>query len=234
MKEVGLGRGRNWTLLILSSARMTLRFFWAGICCCECELTSEGGTTLSRTAFSAKAILEEGWWWFQNPLLSALLPDWPMAFLKSQPRTVLMPFFQLCPEVPWLHNLGRLPCPSPSLGVCSNSCWLSQWCHLSMSSPEPIPLLLSIFPSIRVFSNKSALAISWPKYWSFSISSSNEYSGFISFRIDWFDLLAVQGTLKSLFQHHSLKASALQCLAFFMVQLSHLYMTAGKTIALTI
>ena len=100
------------------------------------------------------------------------------------------------------------------------------------------PLLLSpsIFPSIRVFSNESALHIRWPKYWSFSfsISPSKEYSGLISFRIDWLDLLAVQGTLKSLLQHHSSKASILWCSAFFIVQLSHPYMTTGKTIALTI
>ena len=95
--------------------------------------------------------------------------------------------------------------------------------------------LPSIFPSIRVFSNELALLIRWPKYWSFSfsISLSNEYLGFISFRIDWLDLLAVQGTLDSLLQHHSSKASILQCSAFFMVHLSHPYMTTGKTIALT-
>ena len=97
-------------------------------------------------------------------------------------------------------------------------------------------LLPSIFPSFRVFSNESVLHMRWPKYWSFSfsISSSNEYSGLISFRMDWLDLLAVQGTLKSLLQHHSLKESILQHSAFFMVQLSHLYLTTGKTIALTI
>ena len=96
-------------------------------------------------------------------------------------------------------------------------------------------LLPSIFPSIRVFSNESVLHISWPKYWSFSfsISPSNEYSGLISFRMDWFDLLSVQGTLKNLLQHHSSKASILQCSAFFIVQLSHPYMTTGKTVALT-
>ena len=96
-------------------------------------------------------------------------------------------------------------------------------------------LLPSIFPSIRVFSNESVLCIRWPKYWSFSfsISSSNEYSGLISFRIDWLDFLAVQGTLKSSLQHHSSKSSILQCSAFFVVQLSHPYMTTGKTIALT-
>ena len=96
-------------------------------------------------------------------------------------------------------------------------------------------LLPSIFPSIRVFSNDSALHIRWPKYWSFSfnISSSNEHPGLIFFRMDWLDLLAVQGTLKSLLQYHSSKASIFQCLAFFIVQLSHPYLTTGKTIALT-
>ena len=93
----------------------------------------------------------------------------------------------------------------------------------------------SIFPSIRVFSNESVLCIRWPKYWSFSfsINPSSEYSGLISFRMDWFDLLAVQGTLKSLLQHHSSKASVLWCSVFFIVQLAHPYMTTGKTIALT-
>ena len=100
---------------------------------------------------------------------------------------------------------------------------------------HPLLLLPSIFPSIRVFSNESVLCIRWPKYWSFSfsISLSNEYLGLLSFRIYWFDLLVVQGTLKSLLQHHSLKASILHCPAFFMVQLSHPYMATGKTIALT-
>ena len=100
---------------------------------------------------------------------------------------------------------------------------------------RPLLLLPSIFPSIRVFSNETALRIRWPKYWSFSfsISPSNEHPGLISFRMDWVDLLAVQGTLKSLLQHHSSKASILQRSAFFTVQLSHPYMTTGKTIALT-
>ena len=99
----------------------------------------------------------------------------------------------------------------------------------------PLLLLPSILPSIRVFSNESVLRIRWPKYWSFSfsISHSNEYSGLISFRMDWLDLLAVQRTLKSLLQHHSSKASILQCLAFFIVQFLHPHMTTGKTIALT-
>ena len=105
--------------------------------------------------------------------------------------------------------------------------------HLILCHPLLLPP--SIFPSFRVFSNESALPIRWPKYWSFSFSISpyNEYPGLISFRMDWFDLLAVQGTLKSLLQHHSSKASILRCSAFFMVQLSHLYMTTGKTIAVT-
>ena len=100
---------------------------------------------------------------------------------------------------------------------------------------RPLFLLPSIFPSIRIFSSESVLHIRWPKYWSFSfsISSSNEYSGLISFRMDWLDLLAVQGTLKSILQHHSSKASVLRHSAFFTAQLSHLHMTTGKTIALT-
>ena len=100
---------------------------------------------------------------------------------------------------------------------------------------HPLFLLPSIFPSIRVFSNESVLPITWPKYWSFSfnISPSNEYSGLISFKMGWLDLLAVQGTLKSLLQHHSSKASILQHSAFFIIQLSHPYMTTGKPIALT-
>ena len=132
------------------------------------------------------------------------------------------------------HRLkhARLPCPSPSPGVCSNSCPLNQWCHPTISS-SVIPLLFlpSIFPSIRGSSNESVLRIMGPKYWSFRfcISSSNEYSELISFRIDWFDLLAAQGTLKSLLQYYTLKASIVWHSAFFMVQLLHPYMSAGKT-----
>ena len=105
--------------------------------------------------------------------------------------------------------------------------------HLTLCRPCLLPP--SIFPRIRVFSNEAVVHIRWPKYWSFSfsISLSNEYSGLISFRIDWLDFLAVQGTLRSLLQHHSSKASILQCSAFFIVQFSHPYMTTGKTIALT-
>ena len=102
--------------------------------------------------------------------------------------------------------------------------------HLILCHPLLLP---SVFPSIRVFSSESVLCIRWPKYWSFSISPSNEYSESISFRIDWFDLLTVQGTLKSLLQYHSSKASILQRSAFFMVQLSHPFMTIGKAITLT-
>ena len=137
----------------------------------------------------------------------------------------------------WLFATPRTAPRQASLspGVCSNSCPLSQWCYLTFSSSANLFSLPSVFPSITVFFNESVLHISWPQYWSFnlSISPSNEYSGLISFRINWFYLLAVQGTLKSLLQHHSSKASILWCLAFLMVQLSHPYVTTGKTIALT-
>ena len=136
----------------------------------------------------------------------------------------------------WPHGLQhtRPPCPSPTPWVYSNSCSLSQWCHLTISS-SAFPFSSCLQSSIRVFSNESALRFRWPKYWSFSfnISPSNEYPGLISFRMDWLDLFAVQGTLKSLLQHHSSKASIFQRSAFFIVQLSHPYMTTGKIIALT-
>ena len=131
--------------------------------------------------------------------------------------------------------LARLPCPS-----CTNSRRLLRFTRIESAKCSnhliiycTLLLLSSIFPSIRVFSNESALHIRCPEYWSLSISPSNEYSGLISLRIDWCDLLAVQGTLKSLLQHHSLKASVCQHSAFFMIQLSHPYVTIGKTIALT-
>ena len=131
---------------------------------------------------------------------------------------------------------ARPPCPSPSPRVYSNSCPSSRVIpssHLILC--HPFLLLPRIPPSIRVFSNESTLYMRWPKYWSFCFSSSpsNEHPGLISFRMDWLDLLAVQGTLKKLLQHHSSKASILQCSAFFIVQLSHPYMTTGKTVALT-
>ena len=128
------------------------------------------------------------------------------------------------------HGLqhSRLPCPSPTPGAYSNFMFIVSVMpsnHLIHCHPFLFPP--SIFPSIRVFSNESVLCIRWPKYWSFSfsISTSNEYSGLISFRIDWLDLLAVQGSLKSLLQHHNSKASIIWCLAFFIGQLSHSYMT---------
>ena len=122
----------------------------------------------------------------------------------------------------------------PSLSI-TNSLSLPKLMSIESVMSSNLLLLPSIFPSIRVFSNESTLCIRWPKYWSFSfnISPSNEHPGLIFFRMNWLDLLAVQGTLKSLLQHHSSKASILQCSAFFTVQLSHPYMTAGKTIALT-
>ena len=136
------------------------------------------------------------------------------------------------------HELqhARPPCPSPTLG---SSLKLMSIESVMPSSRlilcHPLLLLPPIPPSIRVFSNESTLRMRWPKYqsFSFSISPSNEHPGLISFKMDWLDLLAVQGTLKSLLQHHSSKASILQCSTFFTVQLSHPYMTTGKTIALT-
>ena len=135
----------------------------------------------------------------------------------------------------WPHGLQhtRLPCPSTIsrslLKLTSSELVIASNCLILCC---PLLLLPSIFPSIRVFSNELALRIRWPKYWnvSFSISPFSEYSALISFRIDWLDLLIVQGTLKSLLQHHSSEASILRWSAFLMVQLSHLYMTAGKTI----
>ena len=138
--------------------------------------------------------------------------------------------------IPWTAA-RQASCPSLSPRVCSDSCPLSQWCHPTISASVTHPLSPSLFfPSIRVFSSESAFCIRWPKYcsFSFSISPSSEYSGLISFRIDSFGLLAVQGTLKSLLQHHNLKASVLWHSAFLMVQLSHPYVTIGKTIGLTV
>ena len=136
----------------------------------------------------------------------------------------------------WPHGLqhDRLPWPSPSPTACSKSCPLRQWCHPTISSSVVsfFWCCLQSFPESRSF--LMILCIRWPKYWSpnFSISPSNEYLGLISFRIDLFDLLAVQGTLRSLLQHHSSKASILHHSAFFKAQLSHPYMTTGKNITL--
>ena len=135
----------------------------------------------------------------------------------------------------------RPPCPSPTPGVHPNPCLLSWWCHPTISSSVvPFSSCLHSFPTSGSFQMSQPFAKYWslqwkPKYWSFSfnISPSNEHWGLVSFRMDWLDLLAVQRTLKSLFQHHSSKASILWCSAFFTVQCSHPYMTTGKTIALT-
>ena len=136
------------------------------------------------------------------------------------------------------HRLqhSRLPYPSPIPGACSDSCLSSRWCHPTISSSlVPFFSHLQSFPASGSFPVKSVLCIRWPQYWSFSfsISPSNEYSGLISFRIDWLDLLAVQENHKRLLQYHSSKASILRCSAFFIVQLSHPYMSTGKTTALT-
>ena len=138
----------------------------------------------------------------------------------------------------WPHEPqhARPPCPSPTPGVHPNSYPLSQWCHPTISSfVVPFFSCPESFPASRSFPMSQTLRMRWPKYWgfSFSISPYNEHSGLISFRMDWLDLLAVQGTLKSLLQHHSSKASILLRSAFFIVQLSHPYMTTGKNIALT-
>ena len=156
-----------------------------------------------------------------SSLESPALAGW---FFTASTSCCCCPVTKSCPA---LQSCGlqhtRLPCSSLSHGNCSDSCPWSQWClsnHLMLC--HPLLLLPSIFPSLRVFSKELAIHIRWPNYWSFSISASNEYSGLVSFRINWFDLLAVKRTLKSLFQHHSLKASILWRSAFFMVQLLHL------------
>ena len=135
----------------------------------------------------------------------------------------------LCHPIGLQH--ARPPCPSPTPRVHSDSRPSSQWCHPAISSSgRPLLLLPPIPPSIRVFSSESNLLMRWPNYWSFSFSiiPSKEIPGLISFRMDWLDLLAVQGTLKSLLHHHSSNTSILQCSAFFTVQLSHPYVTTGK------
>ena len=155
-----------------------------------------------------------------------------LVYFKSGTIIQFSSVAQVCLTLqPYGLQHARSPCPSPTPGDYSNSCPLNQPSH-----PLSLLLLPSIFPSIGVPCNESALCIRWPKYWSFScsISPSNEHPGLISFRMDWLDLLAVQGTLKSLLQHHSSKTSILWRSAFFMVQLSQSCMTTGKIIALTI
>ena len=160
-----------------------------------------------------------------------------------------MPLFLLCclllffSSVQWLSSVRLFVTPwiaacQASLSITNSQSLLKLMSIVSMMPSNHLilcrPLLLppSIFPNIRVSSNELVLQIRWPKYWSFSISPSSEYSGLISFKMDWLDLLAIQGTLKSLLQHHSSKAAILWCSAFFTVQISHPYMTTGKTIAL--
>ena len=169
---------------------------------------------------------------FFSFLITSKVKFWLVLLLLYQFSSVT----QSCPTICKPHGLqhARLPFPSPTPRITQTHVHQVNDAinHLILCCPLLLPP--SIFPSIRVFSNESVLHIRWPKYWSFSfsISPSNEYSGLISFRMDWLDLLAVQGTLRSLLQHHSPKASILQCSAFFIVQLSHPYMTTGKTIAL--
>ena len=167
--------------------------------------------------------------------IAALIPTFSSVQSLSSVRLFVTPWTAACQAS--VLDRGWTACLS-----ISNSRSLLKLMSIESAMPSnhlilccPLLLPLSIFPSIRVFSNKSVLRIRWPKYWSFSlnISPSSEYSGLISFRMDWLDLLDVQGTLKSLLRHHSSKASILQHSAFFIVQLSHPYMTTGKTIALT-
>ena len=173
-------------------------------------------------------------YWFVKPLSVLVLVE---TDLKKHISVKFSSIAQLCPTLCNPINVAH----QLSLSI-TNSWRLLKLMSIESVMPSnhfilccPLLLLPSIFPSIKVFSNVSALCISWPKYWSFSfsISPSNEYSGLISFRMDWLDLLAVQGSLKSFLQHHSSKASILWHSAFFTVQFSHPYMTTGKTIALT-
>ena len=160
----------------------------------------------------------------------------PLLVFRSKTVHILFSSVQSLSRVqlfvtPWTAA-GHAPCPSPTPGIYPNSFLLSQWCHPTISSSvSPFSSHLQSFPA----SGSWVLCIRWPKFWSFifSISPSKEDSGLMSFRMDWLDLLAVKGTLKSLLQHHSSKALILQCSAFFIIQFSHLYMTAGKTIPLT-
>ena len=171
--------------------------------------------------------------------LAVFLP-WESSRSGAKEAVVLCQFssVQSLSRVRLFATQKRPPYPSPTAGVYKTHVhWVGDAIQPSypLSSPSPPALNLLMPSSIRVFSNESALRIRWPKYWSFSFSirTSNEHPGLISFRMDWLDLLAVQGTLKSLLQHHSSKASILRCSAFITVQLSHRYTTTGKTIALT-
>ena len=164
--------------------------------------------------------------------------DWPSLNLSPHLHNWLFSSVQFFSHVRFFATLWTAACHASLFITISWSLFKLMSIKLVMPSNHlilcrPLLFLPSIFPSIRVFSNESALCMRWPKYWSFSISPFNEYSGLISFRIAWFDLLAVQGSLESFLQHHSSKASILQRSGFFMVQLSHAYTTTGKTTALT-
>ena len=171
--------------------------------------------------------------WTQNAFKSLFLPFFNFFLFLLTPLSVYA-LIIIVSKITSLVSAAR----QASLSIANSQSLLKLMSIESVmpSKLHPLFLLLSVFPSKRVFSNESGLCMRWPKYWSFSfsISPSNEYSGLISFRIDWLDLLAVQGTLKSLLQYHTSKASILQCPAFLMVQPSHPYMTTRKTIALTI
>ena len=162
---------------------------------------------------------------FKKALVTLIKVSVQFSSVAQSCPTLCDPMNRSMPGLPIHHQLPESTQPMSIESVMPSN-------HLILCCPL---LLLSIFPSIRVFSNESVLCIKWPKYWSFkfNISPSNEHPGRISFRMDWLDLFAVQGTLKSLLQHHSSKASILQCSAFFMVQFSHPYMTTGKPIVLT-
>ena len=174
-------------------------------------------------------------------MLVSRLGDWPFETRLRECRALLLLLFsrQVVSVSLWHHGpqCSKLPCPSPSPRACSNSCPLSQWCHPAPKSHTLLPLSPPAFnlsqPQGLCQWAGSLHQVAKVLGFSFSIGPSNEYSGLIYFRIDWFDLLAVQGSLKSLLQHHSLKASILRHSAFFMVQLSHLYMIPGKTIVFT-
>ena len=222
--------GLHWAAQVFSSRDTRVSHCRVFSCCRAQALTCMG--------FSSRSTQAQGFW------LMGVVALWHVASSQTTDqtcvpckgsvqfsRTVLSDSLR-----PHESQHTRPPCPSPTLGVYSNPCPLSQWCHFNhLSLCHPLLLLPPISPSIRLFSNESALRMRWPKYWSFSfnISPSNKHPGLISFRMDWLDLLAVQGTLKNLLQHHSSKASIFRCSAFLTVQLSHPYMTTGKTTALT-
>ena len=217
----------------------------------------EGSCAVSLSRGGACGIPTLRWWRSENSTLASglshMLPHWKMNITEQGPKED-NPRVQVFSLLSWPFTVfvvvqckSCLTLCDPWTAACQASlsitisCSLFKFMSIESVMPSnhlilchPLLFLPSIFPSIRVFSNESALCIMWPNYWSFNINPSNEYSRLISFRIDWFDLFAVQGTLKSLLHHCNPKASILQCSTFLIVQLSHPYMTTGKTIALTI